>query len=438
MKLLFLTLLLTTLPADAGQWPAFLGSGAGSREAENLPLTWSPDNGVAWTTEIKGHGQSSPVCWDNKAFVTSVDGPNKETYYITCLDTQTGKVVWTESVSNSVPVKNSYYVSRAAPTPVVDGQQLVVLFESGDCVALSLEGKQLWTRNFAKDVGPFEAEFGLGASLCMSGNVAVVLLEHDGPGHMLGVDKSTGKTLWQVEREPGRSWASPAVVEVNGNDQIVVSSNGSVSGYRPSDGKVLWTMDDVGGNTSCTPIDFGNGQFLVGASPGRSGENAGAAAESNCLVEIQPTADGFVAKKQWIAKGAFPSWASPILHDGYAYWINRAGVVYCFDAKTGEEVYTNRSKQACWATPYAVGDRIYLFGKEGLVTVIAAGREYQVLAENQTWNEETLPKEAPLAEEDTEERRGAAAMFSQPTLYGYAVTDNSFLIRVGNAVICVR
>ena len=430
---------LLALPLPAGEnWPAFLGAGAGPRDASKLPLHWSPGDGVAWLTEIKGHGQSSPVCWDDKAFVTSVDGPNKETYYVTCLEISTGKVLWTEEFSNSVPVKNSYYVSRAAPTPTVDSKGSVILFESGDCVALSHEGELLWNRDFSKDYGPFEAEFGLGASLCSSGDVVVVLLEHDGPGCMLGIEKASGKTAWKVDRAAGRSWSSPAVIEVDGIEQIVVSSNGSVSGYLPEDGKLLWTLDEIGGNTGCTPIDCGSGRFLVGASPGRNGENAGAAAESNCLIQVTATDDGFQAEKVWVAEGAFPSWASPILHQNEAYWINRSGVVYCFDAKSGEEQYKNRTSQACWATPYAVGDRVYLFGKDGLVTVLAAGPEYKVLAENQTWTDETLPKETPLGEEETEERRRAAAMFSQPILYGYAVTEDSFLIRVGNAVMCVR
>jgi outer membrane protein assembly factor BamB len=220
--------------------------------------------------------------------------------------------------------------------------------------------------------------------------------------------------------------------------QVVVSSGGGVDGYDPASGEKLWTLEDIGGNTGCTPIDCGDGRFLIGASPGRNGENAGSAARSNCMVQVTRDGDQFVAEKRWVADGAFPSWASPILHEGLAYWINRSGVVFCFDARTGQQVFAERTPQSCWATPFAIGQRIYLFGKDGLVTVLKAGREFEVIAENVTWNPEDLPEKSPLPEETSEERRRASAMFSKPTLYGYAATSDAFYVRVGNALICCR
>jgi hypothetical protein len=86
-----------------------------------------------------------------------------------------------------------------------------------------------------------------------------------------------------------------------------------------------------------------------------------------------------------------------------------------------------------------VGDRIYFFGKEGIVSVIAAGSEFKVLAENELFDPEQLPPESTqLEEESTEERRRASAMFSKPTVYGVAVAGNQFIARIGNQVFCVK
>lgn len=419
-------------------WPSFLGPIPSSLRSSNLPLEWTPTDGVQWMAEVPGHGQSSPVVWGNKLFVTSVEGSQKDIYYVTCLDVRDGKKVWSHRLKNSVPVANSYYVSRAAPTPTVDAERLVAFFESGDCVALSHYGDVLWQRDLAADEGPFIAEFGLGASPCQTDDAVFVLLEHDGPSCLLALDKSTGKSLWKTERKSTRSWSSPSIVRVEGMPQIVVSSGGGVDGYNPKSGEKLWTLEDIGGNTGCTPIDCGDGRFLVGASPGRNGENAGSAAQSNCLVQVTNDGSDYSVRKLWVAEGAFPSWASPIMHRGLAYWINRSGVVYCFDAKTGEKVFTERTKQSCWATPFAIDDRIYFFGKDGLTTVLKAGREFRTLVENVTWNPESLPAESPMPEENSEERRQATAMFSKPTLYGYAVTSDALFVRVGNAILCCR
>ncbi|HBE68308.1 MAG TPA: pyrrolo-quinoline quinone [Planctomycetaceae bacterium] len=435
-----LCLLVTLLPPISGDanWPAFLGSGASQPDVADLPLKWSPKKGVEWIAEIEGHGQSSPVLWGDKVFVTSVSGKEKEQYHLSCINAQSGEPQWSASVTNSDPAANSYYVSRAAPTPIVDANRVIAFFESGDCVCFAHDGEKRWQRNIATEVGKVSAEFGLGASPCQTAETMFVLIEHDEPGSLIAINKQTGNTLWKVDRPAGRSWSSPAIVAVAGAPHVVVSSSGSVLGFSPKTGKQLWQLDEIGGNTGCTPIDCGDGRFLVGASPGRNGENAGSAAQSNCLVQISSGNDGFEATKVWVAERAFPSWASPIIHEGFAYWVNRSGVVFCFDVTTGQSVYQQRLKQSCWATPFGIGDRIYFFGKDGLTTVIAAGAEFKVLSENTTWGKDDLPAEAPLGEEATEERRRASAMFSKPTLYGYAVSADAFYVRVGNALICCR
>ncbi len=434
-------LLVAVVPADSRQWPAFLGSGAtaGAVAESQLPLEWSPEHGISWQAEIPGHGQSSPVVWGDHVFVTSVEGPKKETYHTLCVNLSTGQVEWARDLANSTPIDNSLYVSRAAPTPVVDAQRVVVFFESGGCVAYSHSGEILWTRDLAKDYGPFIAEFGLGASPCQTDDRVYVLLEHDGPSHLVALDKQTGQTVWQVDRTPRRSWSSPAVLDVGGAPQIVVSSAGSIDGYSTETGELLWTYNQVGGNTGTTPIDCGDGKFLVGASAGQQGENAEEAKISNCLMQVSQEGTQWRVDKLWMNQEVSPSWASPIMHQGLAYWINRGGVVSCLDANTGEMVYKERSKQSCWATPIAVGERIYLFGKDGVVSVLASGREFKLLAENALWSADDPPLDASLqTQEKGEQRQRAAAMFGGATLYGAAIVDQAIIARIGNRLYCIQ
>lgn len=430
--------LLAFAPVVPDSWPAFLGAGASAAKVEQLPMKWSPTENIAWRATLPGHGQSSPVIWGDRVFLTSVEGPQKDTFHSVCLDLASGKELWRKSVKNSAPVANSVYVSRAAPTPVVDATRVIAQFESGDCVAYSHDGKEFWNRSLGTELGPLVAEFGLAASPCQSEKFIYVLLEHDGPSYLVALDKNSGATAWKAERTPRRSWSSPAIITVAGDPQVVVSSAGSVDGYNSANGELLWSFKDVGGNTGTTPIDCGEGRFFVAASAGRQGENTESAKKSNCMLQVTRDGNAWKVDRKWIADEATPSWASPILHNGLAYWINRVGVIYCFDAATGATVYRERSKQSCWATPYAVGDRIYWFGKDGLTTVTAAGREFKVLAENQLWSPDDLkPEVAAPASESTEERRSAAAMFSGPTLYGYAVASDRFVVRIGNQVFCV-
>lgn len=432
-----LTMIVSTARAEQS-WPAFLGAGADGVDGAELPTSWDPSTDTHWKAEVPGHGQSSPVVWGQSVYLTSVEGPMKETYYVVCLSLENGRVQWQREVKNSTPVTNSLYVSRAAPTPVVDSERLVTLFESGDCLAWSHSGDLLWQRKLAEDYGPIRAKFGLGASPCQTAQSVFVLIEHEGPSCLVALGKASGETQWKADRSPRQSWSSPAIVNIEGEPQIVCSSLGSVDGYDPKDGKLLWSMTDVGGNTGATPIDLGDGSFLIGASPGRQGEHAEQAKVSNGLLQVTRNGDQFNVLRKWIAQDVNPTWASPIVHQGYAYWMNRVGVISCFNGATGEAVYTQRTKQSCWATPLAVDDRLYWFGKEGLCTVIAAGPEFKVLAENRVWSENDLVEDkAPTANEDSSERQSAAGMFSGPTVYGYAVAGNRLIVRIGKQVFCI-
>ena len=437
MHALFLALLLAG-PADpAVKWPAFLGQGATALPAEGVPLTWSPDANLAWKVDLPGHGQSSPVVWGAHVFLTAVAGPNKETNIVLCLNLADGSEVWRSESATAFEAKNDLYHSRAAPTPVVDQQHVYCYFESGDVLALTHAGKQVWTRNLTADYGAPQNQFGLAASPVQTADAVVILVDDQGPSYLIAVSKRDGSTLWKTDRTGRVSWSSPALVPVEGALQVVVSSAGSVDGYDPATGTLLWSLTEgIGGNTVATPVPFGDGIFLVAASPGQRGETAEAAKTSNFAVKIERVATGYQPKVLWRTDRAFPSFGSPIVHAGYAYWVNRQGVVYCFDAATGEEAYTQRTPQSIWATPFGIGDRVYLFGKEGTTTVLAAGPEFKILAENQLWNPDA-PAADPATDETDPRRRAAAAMFGGPTQYGVAAVPGHLLIRTGEVLYCV-
>jgi len=329
----------------------------------------------------------------------------------------------------------------AAPTPVVDENGVYTYFEGGDVLALSPAGKLQWSVSLKERYGAPKNEFGLAASPVQLPDRIVILVDDEGPSYLTALSKPDGKELWKTERTSRKSWSSPMLVPVDDsmNLHVVCSSDGSVDGYDPETGEQLWTFADVGGNSSTTPMVVSASAFLVGASPGRDGENASLAKKSNGLFIIRREDDRWVPRFGWTSPAPTPSWGSPIVHQGLAYWINRSGVVYCLDAKSGEAVYTERIRQSCWATPVGLGDRIYVFGKDGLTTVLAAGKEFKIIEENLLWGESSPPvNNTPTAEEDTQERRNAAAMFSRPTVYGVAIVPGSIVLRTGSQLYCVR
>ncbi|MEM9701421.1 MAG: PQQ-binding-like beta-propeller repeat protein, partial [Planctomycetota bacterium] len=287
---------LAVLHADAeapeSAWPAFLGQGAAELDAKAIPVEWTPDS-PTWVADLPGHGQSSPVVWRDRAFVTAVSGKEKEKLHVLGFDLKSGDRLFARTTDSSDPVPNSLYVSRAAPTPCVDEDAVYAFFESGDLYALDHNGEFLWHVALWSKVGRYEGDFGLGSSPCQTDDLLFILKDDsDGPSALIAIRKSDGGVAWEVDRgEDRKSWASPAIVTVDGAPQVVVSSGGNVHGYDPATGALLWELEDVGGNTGVAPLPFKNqsgedGLFLIGASPGRGGENADAARISNGAVKV--------------------------------------------------------------------------------------------------------------------------------------------------------
>ncbi|RCS40774.1 pyrrolo-quinoline quinone [Bremerella cremea] len=443
-------------------WPEFLGRNATPLDPASLPLTWSPTENIAWQTKLDGGGQSSPVIWGDKVFVTSIAGSMKNECLVTCLSLTDGSILWTWRGESSQPVRSNYFQSRSAPTPVVDEQQVIAFFETGNLVALNHDGEPLWERSLTEDYGEFEVRIGLAASLTQTADTVFVLVDHEGPSYLLAVDKRNGETRWQTERFSRQSYASPTILSIGGKQQIVCSSAGSVDGYDPQTGEMLWTFEDVGGNRACTPLPFGDGRFLVGASPGMHDEHINEASQSNFLMNVQAEGETFEPTIAWHAEKAMPTFGSPMIYRGLAYWVTSTGVLYCFDAETGQRVYIKRSGQPCWATPLGVGERIYLFGKDGLTTVIAAGPKYQVLSKNELMVGATEKGEADIKRRETrrhgssdssaakpegeateEESSGRPTTrdgltFAEDVQYGYAVVNGSLVVRTGSVVHCLK
>ena len=212
------------------------------------------------------------------------------------------------------------------------------------------------------------------------------------------------------------------MVKIGGKDQIVISSSGSVDGYDPENGKLLWNYDNVGGNTVPSTIDAGQGTFLVGASPGRNGEASEGAKESNLLMKIIPSDDGFTPEVVWKSTDATSSFGSPILYKGHAYYTNRAGVLYCINASTGETQYTARLADSNWATPIGVGEHVFFFGKDGRTSIVQAGPKKTFLDENRLWASAGV---------------GGPGGFAGEIQYGVAPTPNGFVVRTGTQLFLI-
>ena len=75
---------------------------------------------------------------------------------------------------------------------------------------------------------------------------------------------------------------------------------------------------------------------------------------------------------------------TPIVYGDYLYTCSDSGIVTCYQAKTGKQVYKERlgGSGGYTASPVAADGKIYFTSEESGVRVIKAGPNFELLATN--------------------------------------------------------
>lgn len=416
---------LTAQHAGAGEWKSFQNGGVPVISEAGYAVTWSPETGITWQQPLAGYGQSTPVVMADRVFVTSVSGDLKDNLHVEAFDLESGSRLWKHDAKNSSPVKSTNYVSKAAPTPVCDAAGVIALFEGGNVVALTGDGQLRWERDLVSDYGAVGSRHGLASSLEQNDELVFVWMERSDDPYVLALSKQTGKTVWKSDGLGVTSWSSPRLVPVNQTHHLVLSGIGRIAGIDPATGERLWDFEGISGNSTPTPVPLGEGRFVIGATVGRGESGGGKAAESNGVMQITGSKeDGFQVEYLWRAKAATSSFGSPVAHAGLVWFVNRSGIVYCLDLKTGEEKYASRTASSIWSTPIVIDDRLYLFGKDGTTSVLKASADFEILSVNSLW--------------DAGAENAEPGSFGGPVLYAASAADSTLVLRRGDQLFAVR
>jgi outer membrane protein assembly factor BamB len=434
-------LLVASVTADARSenlWPGFRGDGNSHVAGKRLPLSWETRerHPGSWTIRLPGYGQSSPVIWQETIFVTAVSGEEKDQLHVLAISAADGEILWQKDFVGTQKVKDSDTVSRGAPTPVVDANRVYAVFESGDIFALTHAGELSWQKSFVKEFGEIKGPHGYASSPVLAEGVVIVQVAHAGPSYVLALDSATGEQRWKVEHPSQTGWSTPLVIHRGDSTQVIISTSGSVRALESATGKELWALNDVHGNSTASPTIDGD-YILIGASGERGGgrrggtgsgdrstADTGAApkAAGGAVAAEQATsapgsmaihlADQQSAKIAWNSPKVTSGYASPLVLDGLAYFVNRAGVVQCVDVATGEVKWQHRLPGQAWASPIAVNGHVLFFCKEGAVVTLKAGPELVEVAESQ--------------------------ISATDIVYGVAADDYSWVVRTGRGLIRIH
>jgi outer membrane protein assembly factor BamB len=385
-------------PGAERNWPRFRGpSGQGVAVGAAPPIEWdNTGRNILWRTKVPGRGNSSPVVWGDRIFLTSANENGKERSVL-CFDRADGRLLWTGAVpakppEPSVRDKNGF----ATSSPVTDGERVIAFLGSCGLACFDFAGNLQW--HYADFT--VKTIHGTGSSPLLYEDLVILIQDQNQAiSVFLALDKRTGKVVWQSERGRAMTWSTPIVVRVNGRDELVMAGNRTVKGYDPRTGRELWSLD---GPTEEVIPNIVVGPTLLYSASGRNGPT----------LALRPGGNGDVTETNlaWRAVRNGPHVPSPALVNGRLYTANDTGVFTCLDAATGKLIYTERVNDHFLASPVTAGDLMWFAAESGTTYVVRASDRFE-----------------PVAKSD----------LGSPILASPAAIDGTLILRTQDEIVCV-
>jgi outer membrane protein assembly factor BamB len=391
------------LPAE-GDWGYWRGPESRGMAAGDAPLKWSDTENVKWKIPIPGRGNSSPVLWGDRIFVTTAvptgsapepdaapkaapasrgfslttQGPQVEhAFEILCIDRKTGRILWQRTATKAVPHEGFHgtYGSFASNSPVTDGKYVYAFFGSRGIYCYDMEGTLVWKKDFGVRMR-MRMAFGEGMAPVLSDDRLILVFDHEGDSFLSVLDKNTGEEIWRVSRDEGSNWSPPLVVDYKGKKQIVVGATKKVRSYDFETGELIWECGGLGANPIPHPVSQDD---LVLVMTGHVNPNLMAIRLGG---KGDLTGTGAVV---WNQTRGNSYTASPVLHDNKLYVVTDNGMVSCYNATTGEPYYHQVRLPKTYnfkASPVGANGKLYLASENEDVIVLRMGETFEVLATN--------------------------------------------------------
>lgn len=367
-------------------WPQWRGpNNDGISSEKNLPAEFSNKNNLLWSIDLPGMGSSTPIVWEDKIFITYQKGTE---LVLACYSTL-GKPLWNQPMGQTDIGKVRQDEGNAASaTCSTDGKHVYAFVGNGELGCFTLDGKKVWQFNTQKRYGKFNIQFGMHSTPILYQDGLYLQLLYTGGAHVIALEKNTGKQIWKVERtsdgraECEHSYAS-AMIWQNGKDAVLIShGNDYAIGHDLKDGKELWRVGDLNPKKGYNPT-----LRFVSTPLATSELIIIPTAKNGPVVALDPSARGKIGigskfEKWRIAHGT-PDVPCPLLYNGLVYLCKENGNLLCLDAKTGQLYYDQRTHGGRYrASPVLADGKIFLTCRDGTITVVKPGKEFERLAEN--------------------------------------------------------
>ena len=362
--------------ADPLDWPYWRGPEMnGISREKGLPDSWSPDGeNLIWKSEELGT-RSTPIVMNGKLYTLVRHNPatTTEAEKVICVDAATGEKKWENRFNvflSDVPD------TRVGWSSVVGDPSTGHVFALGVCGFFQCldgeTGKTIWSHSMSEEYGLLSTYGGRTNFPIIHENLVIVSGVVIGWGEMarpayriIAFDKRNGQAVWFQSTRPlpeDTTYSAPAIAVINGQTQLVVGSgDGSVYGFQPRTGKQLWNYD-VSPRGINAAITFVGNTVLCGHSEENLDDTA-----MGALFALDVTKTGNITKSGeiWRTKEQFIGKTGPLVIGDRVYSVDDGGIFYVNDLKTGALVGKTKIGTMGRGSPVYGDGKIYVVDGNG-------------------------------------------------------------------------
>jgi RNA polymerase sigma factor (sigma-70 family) len=360
------------------EWPQWRGPNRdGVVHGVTVPAKWPRALTEEWRAPV-GEGAASPVVVGGSVYVFTRE---KADEVVRCLDLAGGKEIWRSEPYPAPYVRGGgegeFSIGPRSTPAVADGR----VFTFGVTGVLSCLDARTGTLLWRKDCKPCPP-YG-GSSPLVADGLCIVHYGDGKTGGLTAFDAATGDVRWCYTDGSGPTSASPILVTLAGERQVVTFTTTHLLGVSAATGKRLWQHGPFGAGTKIvTPVRHRD--LLIVAdnmAPPRA-------------LRLERGDQGITATEVWKAKGLPLNMSTPVLAGDLLFGMSDRArrCFFCLDANTGTTLWESDDGEDPGNTSILNAGSVLLFLTAGgrLVVVRPSGTAYEPVADyrmsdTQTW-----------------------------------------------------
>jgi outer membrane protein assembly factor BamB len=274
----------------------------------------------------------------------------------------------------------AHRIAWASPAVDPETGNIYILTGGAEAIALSRDGKRLWSRSFGEEYAAFTTHGGRTMSPVVDGDLVIVSAAVSNWGsaaarahRLIGLDKRTGEVRY-VSNPGGRpydtAYAPPTIANINGLRLLIAPlGDGGVHAIKPQTGEKVWSYIATKRAINTGVAVSGSTVFLSHGDENTEGVELG------LVAAIDGSQTGEITTTKWANRGTEFGYSSPVVDGKRLYQIDNGSMLIAYDTDTGKSLWRLPLGSAQKASPVLADGKIFVGNDGGSFFIIRPGAD---------------------------------------------------------------